>query len=66
MGVRSFCPRCGTQLTFEHRDFPDEMDVTTCSLDDPVAAPPHDHTRASSKLDWVRLSDGLPSYPEAR
>jgi len=23
-GTRSFCPRCGTQLTFEHEDFFDE------------------------------------------
>ncbi len=65
-GARSFCPRCGTQLTFEHGDFPDEIDVTTGSLDDPEAVPPRDHTRASSKLSWVRLSDGLPVYPEAR
>jgi hypothetical protein len=65
-GTRSFCPRCGTQLTFAHRDFPDEVDVTTASLDDPEAAPPRDHTRTSSKLSWVKLADNLPLYPEAR
>jgi len=25
-GVRSFCSRCGTQLAFQHVDFPDEID----------------------------------------
>jgi hypothetical protein len=65
-GVRSFCPRCGTQLTFEHRDTPDEIDVTTGSLDDPESVPPRDHTRTSSRLSWVSLADDLPLYPEAR
>lgn len=63
---RTFCPRCGTQLTFRHADFPDDLDITTCSLDDPEAVPPKDHTRTSSKLGWIALSDGLPQFPEAR
>jgi hypothetical protein len=65
-GTRSFCPECGTQLTFEHEDFSDEIDVTTCSLDDPGALPPKDHTRTSSKLRWIKLADGLPEHREAR
>ena len=65
-GTRSFCPACGTQLTFEHEDFADEIDVTTCSLDDPETLPPKDHTRTSSKLDWLQLADRLPQYAEAR
>ena len=65
-GTRTFCPRCGTQLTFEHDDASDEIDVTTCSLDDPEHLPPEDHTRTSSKLKWVRLADGLREYREAR
>jgi hypothetical protein len=65
-GARRFCPRCGTQLTFEHRDAPGEIDVTTASLDDPESVPPRDHTRTSSRLGWVKLADDLPLYPEAR
>ena len=65
-GMRSFCPRCGTQLTFEHEDFVDEIDVTTCSLDDPNELPPRDHTRTSSKLRWLKLADQLPEYQESR
>jgi hypothetical protein len=65
-GTRSFCPLCGTQLTFEHDDAAAEIDVTTCSLDDPERLPPADHTRTSSKLSWVRLSDSLPQHLEAR
>lgn len=64
--TRSFCPRCGTQLTFEHDEFPDEVDVTTCSLDNPETLPPKDHTYARSRLGWVRLVDQLPEFPESR
>jgi hypothetical protein len=65
-GTRSFCPRCGTQLTFACDDLPDEIDVTTCSLDNPEELPPRDHTRTSSKLSWVKLADQLPDYQESR
>ncbi|HKU37120.1 MAG TPA: GFA family protein [Polyangiales bacterium] len=65
-GSRTFCPRCGTQLTFEDARFPDEIDVTTTSLDAPEKVPPRDHTRVSAKLAWVELDDGLPQFREAR
>jgi len=65
-GVRTFCPRCGTQLTFEHEGAPHEIDVTTCSLDDPGRLPPEDHTRTSSRLRWIKLADALPEHPEVR
>lgn len=64
--TRTFCPRCGTQLTFQHDDRLEEIDVTTCSLDDPELVRPRDHSRISSKLGWVKLGDGLPEYREAR
>lgn len=65
-GTRTFCPRCGTPLTFRSSRVSDEVDVTTCSLDDPERLPPKDHTRTNSKLSWVRLDDDLPSFQEAR
>jgi hypothetical protein len=65
-GTRSFCAHCGTPLTFESAEHPEEIDVTTCSLDEPNAVPSKDHTRTSSKLGWVALADGLKEYPEAR
>ncbi|HEX2931519.1 MAG TPA: GFA family protein, partial [Candidatus Binatia bacterium] len=64
-GTRSFCPQCGTQLTFEHEDS-DEIDITTCSLDDPDALPPRDHTHTSGKLGWIKLADQLPEHQENR
>jgi hypothetical protein len=65
-GTRSFCPRCGTPLTFQSSHLPDEIDVTICSLDDPERLRPRDDTRTSSALSWVRLDDHLPHFPEGR
>lgn len=65
-GTRSFCPRCGTPLTFRSDRSPEEIDVTTCSLDDPERIPPRDHTHTGAKLGWIDLADGLPAYAEAR
>ena len=65
-GSRTFCPDCGTSLTYELDDFPNEIDVTTCSLDNPDLLPPKDHTQISSKLSWLTLGDGLPAYLESR
>ena len=64
--VRSFCPECGTPLTFQYNDAPHEIDIATCSLDDPERVPPRDHVRAASRLSWVRLADGLPEFPVLR
>jgi hypothetical protein len=64
--VRGFCPRCGTSLTFENVQTPDEIDIATASLDDPSAVPPKDHIYTASRVSWIRLCDGLPEFPEAR
>jgi hypothetical protein len=53
-------------LTFENDEASDEIDVTTCSLDDPEQLPPEDHTYMSSKLGWIKLADAIPGYSKAR
>lgn len=65
-GTRSFCPQCGTQLTFEHSRSTDEVDVTTASLDGPEHLPPKDHTHTGTRLSWLQLADDLPQFREAR
>jgi hypothetical protein len=66
VATRSFCPRCGTQLTFEMAQAPDNIDITTCSLDDPEAVPPREHIWTSSRLSWMRFADDLPEFRAAR
>lgn len=63
---RGFCGHCGTQLLYRSDDFPGEVDVTACSLDDPEAAAPEDHTFVSQRLHWLRTGDELPEYQRAR
>jgi hypothetical protein len=65
-GSRTFCPRCGTALTFQSTNFPEEVDVTVCSLDHPEQVPPRDHTFVRSRLPWVVLGDQLPAFPRSR
>jgi hypothetical protein len=64
-GTRTFCPHCGTQVTFQSTHNPDEIDVTIGSLDEPERVPPRDHTHVSSRLPWVDLG-ALPAFPAAR
>ena len=64
--LRSFCPHCGSTLTFEDARWPEELDIATATLDDPEAAPPLDHTFVRSRLSWLKLQDGLPQYPTTR
>src|SRR5919109_3315766 len=37
---RTFCDSCGTSLTYETERRPDEIDITTASLDHPENFPP--------------------------
>ena len=64
--LRGFCPQCGTTLSFEDAHWPEELDITSASLDDPEQVPPGDHTFVRSHLSWMKLDDGLPDYPTTR
>lgn len=63
---RTFCRACGTPLTYQRTDAGDEIDLTLCSLDDPNALPPADHTWIRHKLTWLHFDDGLPTFPTTR
>lgn len=64
--LRTFCPSCGTQLTYEHQNHTSSIDITTCSLDNSNAFPPTHHSWLSHDLDWVHFGDGLPTFAEWR
>jgi hypothetical protein len=60
--VRSFCPACGTQLTFADDTLPQEIDISTASLDEPERVPPKRHIHTENQLSWLKLADGLPAF----
>lgn len=64
--TRQFCSSCGTQLTYQHAEEPDTIDVTAASFDAPDAFTPEDHVWCDRMLHWIRLADGLPRYGRSR
>ena len=64
--IRTFCGACGTPLTYVYDAFPDGVDVTTCSLDDPEPFAPTDHTWISHRLSWMNLEDGRSRFQRTR
>ena len=64
--LRSFCKDCGTPLTFMAAPDANEVDVTACTLNQPEAITPGDHTWVEDRLPWIRLADGLPTYQRQR
>ncbi|MBF0665736.1 MAG: GFA family protein [Brevundimonas sp.] len=63
---RSFCGRCGTQITFRDAAYEDRIDVTTGSLDDPEACPPVEQIWVRSRPAWMATAHALPDDLERR
>ena len=59
---RSFCPVCGTHLTFQTGPGAEEVGVTVGSFDHPEEVVPESHTWVQDRVAWVKLADGLPVY----
>ena len=55
--VRTFCPRCGTSLTYKLERRKGEIDVTTGSTDRPEDYPPDGAVFPSHKVAWDVLPD---------
>jgi hypothetical protein len=63
---RAFCRDCGTPLTYLSDKTPTEIDVTTCSLDEPERFPPTHRSWMSHALSWWRSNSELPSYDQSK
>jgi hypothetical protein len=61
---RVFCKACGTRL-FSWRRNGTAAGVALATFDDRNTFAPTEHIWVSEKMDWVKLEDGLPQYPEA-
>ncbi|MET1027271.1 MAG: GFA family protein [Dongiaceae bacterium] len=62
--TRSFCPACGTPLTYESTRWPDEIHILVGSMDNPAACPPANHYYANEQISWLELADHLPRHTQ--
>jgi hypothetical protein len=61
-GERTFCPACGTPLSFRPTGGRRDVDITLASLDDPSSLAPDHHIWRSSRIPWFDTTDTLPRY----
>ncbi len=64
--VRSFCQNCGSQLTYENSQLPDEIHIYAALLDDPSQVQPERHVFVEEQLPWADTIDNLPRYATTR
>ncbi|MDB6083637.1 MAG: hypothetical protein JWN43_1518 [Gammaproteobacteria bacterium] len=61
--VRQFCGNCGSAISFETIRFPDLIDLTTLSLDDPAAFPPTGEVWLEHRVSWEAVNPTLDQHP---
>src|SRR5262249_36269299 len=63
---RSFCPRCGTSLTYRTEARPDVMHGRTASVDEPELFAPKFEIWVEEKLGWEAVDHTRPRYARSR
>jgi hypothetical protein len=67
---RTFCPKCGTPMSFRSETMSGVMHFYVAALEDPEAVRPTLHVSSEEKLSWLSLNDDLqcaigPDYTKA-
>lgn len=62
--IRTFCNTCGTPLSYQHRARPDDIELTTATLDQPEAMPPSEEIWLSHKVAWAVSDSRLRHFSE--
>ncbi|MEM9715501.1 MAG: GFA family protein [Pseudomonadota bacterium] len=63
--TRRFCTKCGTQMSYQSRAWPDETHLYAATMDQPEQFRPEAHFHYGERLDWIELTDDLPKYPRS-
>lgn len=63
---RSFAPCCGTPILVQDAEDSENLDVTTCSLDEPGPYPPKASIWAEDRLPWMTGVASLPEFSRDR
>ncbi|MDJ0951242.1 MAG: GFA family protein [Alphaproteobacteria bacterium] len=59
---RWFCPDCGTLLAWSAIEGRDTIDLTVGGMDEPDGFAPEFHLFTRSRVNWLKLDDGLPQH----
>jgi hypothetical protein len=59
-GRRAFCSRCGTPLFCELDRYPDTIDVTLASMQEPIDRTPEAHVYFDTHVAWLETLERLP------
>jgi hypothetical protein len=60
--TRSFCPVCGSTLTYEGPRWSGEVHVALAAIRDPIDRQPAAHVYVDHKAAWWEIADELPQY----
>jgi hypothetical protein len=62
--IRSFCPECGTPMTYEDDRLAGAIYIHAGLFDEADRLVPDRHAYVTSKLFWLHLEDGLTKFEE--
>ncbi|WP_416796808.1 GFA family protein [Ciceribacter azotifigens] len=57
---RGFCGNCGSPMSYQADERPDEMDFYVASLDDGLRVELREHWHWDERVDWLNVADDLP------
>ncbi len=59
---RGFCAKCGTPLTYEADNYPNEVHLYIGTLHNPENFPPQSHVHCHQQVGWFEVADSLPRH----
>ena len=62
--LRGFCKKCGASISYQSREWPDEVHILVGLMDEPQSFTPQAHEFIKAQLAWLHLEDGLPTFDE--
>lgn len=60
--TRGHCGQCGSSISYETENRPEEIDLTLNTLDDPNGPQVRAHIWTEDKQPWIVIGDDLPVY----
>lgn len=62
--TRTFCPECGTSISYEDENLPGKIYIFVGVMDDPDHFPMTSHSYIGEKLQWLHINDDLPTVDD--